>query len=681
MRSRPTRSLLTARTAACALAFLLGVAAWPAIAPRVLCRDLRLDVTIRGPGPANLRWAGARNNGVWLDPADYADKADAAHGDTMLRVHQRLPSYALDRIEIAPANDQTAVVVGPATLQVRFFRGVLFKKSLEAATLERAVVLPAQPSLARDCWPGALASGLAALGLLVLVGAALWACARLESRLPPGTDRREPRWLLLSCIAVCILAPLLMALWAPMLLLADSSAYLRFSFESLRDGSLDHFDGWRLPGYPLILMPFLRFFTDHASAVGVLHALLGAANALLVLAILRPRLRPPWPHLAAALVAIDPVLLGWQRVLMPETFTAFLILVAAWLFLRAAGEPNERAPRSARSALILGACLGLVAGYACAVRANLQLLPAIVIPALLWQGWRLRRRAPILSAVSCALVAALVVLPLVLSNRHYFNRPRLVVGAGFVRSLFSWDNGTTDWNQSGSLSFEEFSRLREWLRTSRPNDWQVSWFFENTATIPVPAGAAPFVARDIRCAAVTDEAFARRGPEFSDNLGRGAAAMLGLPIDRPHYARASTNGLFAQLKGERSPRTPTNFDYPMEFLEPAMQTVMQRSTRDITWTTSSPIAHAFGPWFDAWWFFRPVMGVALLAAALRLAAARDRAMGALAALVLANIVMVPFLTCSAEVRYAAPFYPLLALVVFYGLFRPPAPPKAPADNL
>jgi hypothetical protein len=75
------------------------------------------------------------------------------------------------------------------------------------------------------------------------------AAVRLASRLnksggpAASVPRVEPRWLLISTIVICVLVPLLMAVWAPMLILADSTAYLGYACQALSDGSLDHFGG------------------------------------------------------------------------------------------------------------------------------------------------------------------------------------------------------------------------------------------------------------------------------------------------------------------------------------------------------------------------------------------------------------------------------------------------------
>ena len=86
----------------------------------------------------------------------------------------------------------------------------------------------------------------------------------------------------------------------------------------------------------------LRFFRDGkplAWGIAVLHAALGAATVLLTaLAARRWGLGPARVLLAAAIVALDPVLVAQSRMVMTETLAAFLLAAS----LAALGQPGRR---------------------------------------------------------------------------------------------------------------------------------------------------------------------------------------------------------------------------------------------------------------------------------------------------------------------------------------------------
>ncbi len=665
----PTR-LWTAAVIVCAA---LGVLAWPWIAPRIVSRRLDARITLQGEGPVMLRWAtGSRDNGVWLDFDDPGiDIEQGPHGSRTLHIRQWLPSYGADEFEVVgPPGSRVSVsearveswMVGARLPTLRI---------AETSAPERGVLPPLQP-----VWRSAMARGVAtsAVAGAAIAGLAwgAWAVAwRLERRRSPGpsTGSRASA-LTAGAVLACIALPLLMALWAPMLVLADSTAYIWLAQRVSETGSWQGWDGWRMPGYALLLLPFIQMFDDYATPVGLLQAAFGAGTALLVLDMLRSRVPRPWPQFAAVVTAGDPILLGWQRVLMGESLSALLITMSAWLFLRIIDRASTLRPARA---LLLGLALGAVSGAACLVRGNNQVVPVVLVAGLVWCGYLWKVRGLWLAAAPAAALSVAMLLPLCVLNQQQYGRFAPAVGRDFTRALFSWENSTTDWNQSGMLSFEEFRELRTQLRSRPMTDWDVlGWLASESRTVSVPEGAPRWLAMELMAGAQVNEAVARQGPGVSLRQFQSFSALMGFPIVNPDYALDGTWAIFMQLRAEENPRTTTNFDFTLDRFPPEVQPTIARAVRDISWTRTHPAARVYGAWFDLWRWLRAGLAMCFIASVLRLVFTGRWAYACIGLVVLANCIGVPVLTYAAEYRYAAPFYPLVAATIALGLFSPPA---------
>ncbi|HYE63613.1 MAG TPA: hypothetical protein VD997_16600 [Phycisphaerales bacterium] len=667
------------------LAFILGALAWPLIGDRFADRHLDLSLTARGDGPLELQWlhAGGRN-GCWIDLKDQLlRQTPTPEGGRALRITQWLPSYKVDELGVR-ADQSTRVEVVKATVRPRVLGVRLPSRDVTSESKDRLLPLP--PLWRETLWPGAVltGAGAAALTLLAwlitveLLRLEAWRACREANQPDPHAHPRARGWTI-ATIAVSVTAPALMGLWAPMFLLADSTAYLWFVHDFLKNPTLNHFDGWRLPGYALFIAPLVAWTTDYATWVGIAHAALGALTSLLVLAMLRPRLRAPWPQLAAMLVAIDPLLLAWQRVVMTETLSTLLITLAAWLFLKMTDDAAAPAldnsihtptrPRSWQP-LLLAIPVGLVCGYSCTVRGNNQIIPVILAVGALWMALKFRRPALIPAAAAILVGAAVVVWPLIRLNQINHNQTRLSVAVDFPKAVFAWDMALVDWNQSGLLTFSEFQEMRNELRTSPVTSWDVMDWIGYTRSVPVPANASNWMRREIRTGALAREARARRGGTFTLRQLQSVVILLGIPLPEPHYAMSSTMGVFRQLRGKPNESTPTNLDFDAARLPPDIRALVERSVRDVSWMEGHPGARAFGTYFKACLWVRAVIAVAFIASLARLLLTRRHAMATLGLLVLANAVAIPLLTYGCEYRFAAPFVPLTIVVALYGLLAP-----------
>lgn len=100
---------------------------------------------------------------------------------------------------------------------------------------------------------------------------------------------------------------------------------------------------YRPPLYPLALAPMVAVLVEDRLGIGIalFHAILGAGTvALTMLAARRLGLPPSCVLLAGAIVAFDPVLVAQSRLVMTETFSAFLTAAAvSALFARGRTVP------------------------------------------------------------------------------------------------------------------------------------------------------------------------------------------------------------------------------------------------------------------------------------------------------------------------------------------------------
>jgi len=672
----------------------------------------------RAPAPGetwSLEWrdeATGRGSGVWLDPPA------ASARSTLTRVRQRLPStYGVDTLTLrwrgAPSTEvriarleawsetfdrrreialSDAAIGGGGVAGPGAGAGVQsFRTGASDGAISWRRVGPAS-------WAGAHALGWSLVAASIVAGAWLawgltppvtrvaeWMGGRIARSLPGRTLAKAP-WRAIAIVAA-VGAPLWMTLWAPMLIFADGTAYILQAATTLATGSLDHLDGWRLPGYQFLIIPFLASMRDYAVGVGWAQAALGAATAWLAFAILRPRLPRPWPHAAMLLVALDPAGLLLQRCILAETLGTFLLMLGAWLF--AVGAPWVAGPgRPWRWTVARGAALGVVCAVAAYARGNLQLLvPAfgagIAITA--WAaGARLRGLVP---AAACVAVAAGCLAPLVARNARVFGVPSVAVGSNFARGLFGWQNGTTDPNQTAALSDAEHRALR--AREARGmSDWDFHWWLATTGTIPTPPGTHPWTAIDRRAAVINAESLARAPERFAENAGLGVLSLLGWPVQTPSYSQGGTTFMASAFRGIPDESMTTNFIYERGPFTPGQLSLFDRTTRPIAHLRDSPNAAVFDRLWAAARLLRPFVAALFLLTIFRLARERDWPLLTLAGLVVGNAVAIAALTLATEDRFGMVHWPLMTTIAVYGAGRifscrdaaPPRPHAASAGG-
>jgi len=168
---------------------------------------------------------------------------------------------------------------------------------------------------------------------------------------------------------------------------------------------------YRPPLYPLLLTTCVIWGPAAPAAIAVVHVLLGVATVGLSYHLARQLGLGSWSLLAAALVAVDPILLAQSAQVMTETLATFLVVVALLLLIRA-GE----SPRWDR-------CLwaGVALGTVMLCRANLVVWVPLAVCWIAWRrGWRDRG---FFSLVTTGAGIVLTVAPWAVRNHVLFGRP------------------------------------------------------------------------------------------------------------------------------------------------------------------------------------------------------------------------------------------------------------------
>ncbi len=261
-------------------------------------------------------------------------------------------------------------------------------------------------------------------------------------------------------VLACCLRVVAVAIWSDDLS-ADTDAYLGLAKGLAQgDGFINAKTGeptaFRPPLYP-ILIAMLFSVGGGNWAIGFLQVGLGTATVFLTWHLAgRIGLSPSRSTIAAALVAVDPILVRYTAHAMTETLVVFLVTLLLLAWSKADGESSDRSKRwHWGSGVILGLCalcrptiwgfIGLVA-----LDWGRRRFSAPPCPAL---PWRL------------ILVAALVVLPWGIRNWIQFGRPIITTTHGgytlllgnnstFYREVVHAPLGTT-WSGGSLAAWQE----------------------------------------------------------------------------------------------------------------------------------------------------------------------------------------------------------------------------------
>lgn len=174
----------------------------------------------------------------------------------------------------------------------------------------------------------------------------------------------------------------------------------------------------RAPLYPLVLAPSYFTGLPAPQVIGFLHVVLGLATVWATWRLGRQWNLPPGTSVAAAaLVALDPLLLWQSAQPMTETMATLLAAAALLAVGRAAGEPSL--VRSAVAGALLGLCV--------LCRPVFLVWLGLIGCVLTWRAVRARRVAPL---AALAAGAALVLAPWAIRNVRELGTPVITTTHG-----------------------------------------------------------------------------------------------------------------------------------------------------------------------------------------------------------------------------------------------------------
>ncbi len=239
----------------------------------------------------------------------------------------------------------------------------------------------------------------------------------------------------------------------------DTRDYVSLAMRLLGDGSyiVQTKTGWvtanRMPGYPLFLAGLFAIFGESLRAVAITQGILSAGIIGLTYAIAR-RAGPIVGLLAALLIAVDPLTLGFSAAILSEMpFTLFL-LAALWACIRL----------GAHGRIAWWIALGCLWGAAVYLRASaIWLLPLL----LLWTLVVPLRPRRLAGALTALLLAGATLLPWFLRNGQGI-RLTSMEGISLYESVYPAADGGPKQDtltlSPDMLPLNEWQRDAEWKR-------------------------------------------------------------------------------------------------------------------------------------------------------------------------------------------------------------------------
>lgn len=225
-------------------------------------------------------------------------------------------------------------------------------------------------------------------------------------------------------------------------------------------------NSFRPPLYPLSVAAIVKAGGGPA-ALGLLQLALGTATVALTWELGRRLGLGLLSAVAAALVALDPLLIEYTTYPMTETLFTFLVI----LLVTVATPKRYEGPSQGRSMFNVAA-VGALFGACVLCRPTIWPVAGLAAACFLWRVWRSGERiGPFLRAsVVAGIATAAVVSPWMFRNWKILGSPVMTTTHGGYTLLLG--NNTAFFNQVAARPF-----LREW-RDSEPDRFQGPWFRE-----------------------------------------------------------------------------------------------------------------------------------------------------------------------------------------------------------
>jgi 4-amino-4-deoxy-L-arabinose transferase-like glycosyltransferase len=245
------------------------------------------------------------------------------------------------------------------------------------------------------------------------------------------------------------------------------------------------------PLYPYVLSLETRFGFDDAPALlrfgRIVNCLCGVASVLVLGLFARHFFGDRPALIAAAMLAVDPILLFFNGLVLTE-IPYTLLLLGAWWAVAAMSDSVRGVPRvSTTTTPVLRSygwalAAGLFVGLATATRSSNLLMPLLLAPFVWWfSGGRLVRRAA--SVLVFLVFAAATLAPTAVRNYRllgYLVPVRTGGGASLLEALAPWADGGPGMDRIQYPAFPPGAD--EYQRDRLCRQQAVSWAWENPGT-------------------------------------------------------------------------------------------------------------------------------------------------------------------------------------------------------
>jgi 4-amino-4-deoxy-L-arabinose transferase-like glycosyltransferase len=283
---------------------------------------------------------------------------------------------------------------------------------------------------------------------------------------------------------------------------------------------------YRPPLYPLLLASTAGGDDSIPSRnVAILQLLLGVATVYLTLLLAWQLDLGAWSFLAAALIAVDPILLNQATLVMTETLATFLSVLCLWLLAR-----FHAAPTASRAGLA-GAAIGLA--ILCRPTFLPWLLPVAILVFWISQGGR-GKVAHLVALVGCL---TLVLAPWTYRNYEIFGKPIATTTHGGYTLLLGNNDSYYSWVRQGKP-------IAAWDARSLAKKNGAS-HAASGRNEPVPSAAQAELVYDAACYEEAERTI-RQNPGMFVALSAYRVVQLWSPL--PNLIQANTSGLRRQLR-------------------------------------------------------------------------------------------------------------------------------------
>jgi len=652
--------------------------AWVIRGPFLLERRVEMDVTARNAGEAwSLEWldrSGGAINGRYLQlPATSGDLTARVESPvsnqrftTLLLRWRGMPGLEVQDPKNVILTDRVLwwSVRTPLERRHNFLGNVERKDGVNRSTTADGGIAWAIPPFTMAMVADALVLyAIVAAGLLVI-----WTAYHIKDGRGWYTPERAAFTLVLGVHAW-------LSVRAPLAYCPDSMDYFVNTKQLIEEGIWNQFNTLRLPGYTLFTAPMLAWTHEFSLALGITQGVLAVLTAFMcgrIVAAFIPRRESghPWSALTMLLVGLDPVLITYERLGMPECLTAFLCVLCIYLSV----QRRFWAERSLSVAALGSMGLGVLLAAACYVRGNMTLAAAVV--PLAAGAWALVgtdrpqwRRAFLITGLTWATVAG-GIAPWLAYMHDKYGRVAFVLATGYGRCVNLADTDREDLNQTAVFGRERWENIAARRADGRLNGHQVMselGLQEGTRLSEHIRGLHNWTAKDDASRVVADETAARNPEVHWAHSLRALCMQFALwPIEPVWKDNEKWSGPLRGVPARHGNwwTKPENYKH---FKRELTQDIYERTHSDDDRWTRSDESEVFAYWWSLAAQARPLWAALVVIGALAAITRRQWVLLIIGTLVLAHASVLAFHVLTGIDRYQAPMYPLMSVLAVYAI--------------